>query len=331
MTRRVLWGVLFGVVVYAGIVLWSDAGALLDALSSLSWWAFPAALGCSLVNYALRFLKWQIYLRVLEVKIATFPSLLINLSAYSMGVTPGKVGEVLKSFLLKRVTGTSVTKSAPIVLAERVTDLLGCLVLIGAGGLVSHPEFAWVFWTTLGLCAALVAFLASERLSGLGLSVAGKLPLLNRVVERVETLLVSSRRLLAPKQLVAPTILSTLGWGAECIGFWILANGILPNGELSLSFATFAYATGSVVGALAIFLPGGLGATEYAMGTLFRREAQAVAEVSLETARALSVGATLLVRLATLWFGVVVGLFALAWFQKVYGAVEFETLDADER
>ena len=69
MTRRVLWGVLFGVVVYAGIVLWSDAGALLDALSSLSWWAFPAALGCSLVNYALRFLKWQIYLRVLEVKI----------------------------------------------------------------------------------------------------------------------------------------------------------------------------------------------------------------------------------------------------------------------
>lgn len=330
MARKLLWGVLFGVAVYAAIVLWTDSDALWRALRRLPWWAFPAALLCSCANYALRFWKWERYLALLSIRVDRATSLGIYLSGYSMGITPGKIGELLKSWMLRRVTGTRIHTSAPIVLAERVTDLLGCLVLIGAGGLVSHPEFAWVFWITLALCLGLVALLGSRRATHAVLALAAKLPRAESLAHRVEGALESSRVLLAPRALLAPTLLSTFGWGFECLGFWIIAQGLLPSGDLSLSFALFAYATGAVVGALALFLPGGLGATEWALGTLFRREAQVVAGLTLEAARPLAVGATLLARLATLWFGVLVGLAALFWFQRRYGAVEFEDVRDDE-
>lgn len=322
MTRKILFGVLFGIAVYVGIVLWTDSGALLEALGRLPLWAFPAALACSLVNYALRFLKWEHYLRLLDIRVARRTSLSIYLSGYAMGVTPGKVGELLKSWMLRRVTGTRIHTSAPIILAERVTDLLGCLILIGAGGLVSHPELAWVFWVTLVLCATLVVFAGSRRAARLVLRLAGRLPRGASIARRVDGALLSSRALLAPRRLLLPTAISAAGWSAECFGFWILGQSLLPEGDLSISFALFAYATGSVVGALALFLPGGLGATEWALGSLFRREAQAVANLTLEAARPLAVGATLLTRLATLWFGVLVGLVAFFWFQRRYGHIE---------
>ena len=50
-----------------------------------------------------------------------------------MTVTPGKVGEWLKSYLLKEVHGTPVTRSAPILLAERLTDSLALLIICGFG------------------------------------------------------------------------------------------------------------------------------------------------------------------------------------------------------
>src|SRR5438309_188150 len=51
----------------------------------------------------------------------------------AMAMTPGKVGEVLKSYLLKQVRGTPIATSAPIVVAERLTDGIAMLFLSAAG------------------------------------------------------------------------------------------------------------------------------------------------------------------------------------------------------
>ena len=56
------------------------------------------------------------------------------MSGLIMSVTPGKVGELLKSYLVKEVTGDPVSKTAPIIFAERITDFLSLLLIaiIGA-------------------------------------------------------------------------------------------------------------------------------------------------------------------------------------------------------
>lgn len=53
-----------------------------------------------------------------------------------MSVTPGKIGEVFKSYLLKEQIGTPISKSAPIVFAERITDFLSLVLLSLTGALM---------------------------------------------------------------------------------------------------------------------------------------------------------------------------------------------------
>ena len=94
----------------------------------------PLILLVTLGNYLLRFVKWQYYLRQIGVVgLKRWDSFLIYFSGLGMTVTPGKVGEWLKSYLLKEVHGTPVTKSAPILIAERLTDSVALLIIAGAG------------------------------------------------------------------------------------------------------------------------------------------------------------------------------------------------------
>lgn len=320
-------GVLFGVLFYVALIVWADIGEVTNTLSTLPWWIIPAVLGLSLLNYSIRFLKWQRYLALLEIRVDVWTSYLIFLSGMSMSVTPGKMGEVLKSWLLRQVKGTPIHESAPIVLAERFTDLLGYLMLVAIGGLATEPEYKWAFVAVFAGCAVLIALAGSPRCSRIAYRVLSNTPYLWRLAPKVEGSFASMRVLLQPKELLLPTILSFFGWGLECVGFWYIASA-LTEGGLPFLFCVFVYSSAAVLGAVAIVVPGGLGVTEGYLGRELRAEFQKVIQVPGMTsdaahalARSKAAGAVILVRLCTLWFAVIVGLLATALFSKRYGDV----------
>lgn len=321
MGRRLLLGVLCGVLLYAAILFWVDAGELARALRSMELWTIPVALALTFLNYLLRFAKWERYRALLGIQLDRRTSFTIYLAGFSMGVTPGKMGEVVKSVMLKQATGTPIHVSAPIVIAERVTDLIGCLLLVGIGGLASHPELAWLFGLALIAVAFLVMLAGSHASPRIADRVLRRTPYLWRLRERVERSFESARVLLSPREILFPTLISVASWCCECLGFWLLANAFLEE-RVSLLFAVFAYASSAVIGALALFAPGGLGVTEWSLGALLRREVQTVAGLSIDAARTVAAGAVIITRLCTLWFAVAIGLVAYAAFQRRFGKLE---------
>ncbi len=331
--RRLLVGVLFGVLVYAGIAVWSDASAIAEAFKRLPLWILPAACALSFANYAIRFLKWQRYCRLLDIRLEIGTSFLIYLSGMTLSVTPGKMGEVFKSWLVKQVTGVRIHHSAPIVVAERFTDLLGYLILVAIGGLSTAPDYAWVFWALLATCALALGIVGSTRCTRLLVRLVARLPVVGRLAPRVEGAFASTRILLAPRELVLPTLVSVIGWGCECTGFWIIANAVVPD-SVPWLYAVFAFAFSAVAGAVAIIAPGGLVITEGLLGSLLRPRYQPVLERTLslagdaarEAARAQAAAAVILARLCTLWFAVAVGFAATALFTRRHGSVQ-ETAD----
>src|SRR5215471_1891391 len=84
------------------VTLYADAPRLVAVLVHFRWEYLPLILGLTLFNYSWRFVKWQYYLKRLRVSIHWANSLLIFVSGLSMAITPAKVGELLKSYLLKR-------------------------------------------------------------------------------------------------------------------------------------------------------------------------------------------------------------------------------------
>ena len=305
--KKILLSVSFGAVVFLAFSFYADFNNLLEAFSRFNWVWFPLVLLLSFGNYIIRFFKWQFYLGILNIQLKPGTSFMIFISSFVMSVTPGKMGEVLKSFLLKEETGTPVSVSAPIILAERITDFLSIVLLCIAGAIVFNYGQSIIILTGAAFIV-LVLILSSKTVSFKIISYFSRIKFIGRHSEKIYASYNSIFELIKVKPLIFGLVLSCIAWFFECLGFFIVINvftgiGGLDTGILS---ATFIYAFSTLVGAIAM-LPGGLGATEATLTGLL---------MLLKIPRNISVASTMIIRVATLWFAVFLGLIAVQIYQR---------------
>ncbi len=318
--RKTIWGLIFGIIIYAGFAIWTDASAVGSALFGFSFKIVAMCLSLTVVNYAIRFLRWHSYLGLLKFKISWKRSLLVFLSGLVMSITPGKVGEVLKSVLLNESDDLPIAQTAPIVLAERLTDLLGLVVIAGVG--ISVFDYGqWVFYGTIIFVLGFVVLIGQPRLVSPFLKALTKNRLLSKFAGRFEEAYDSIRILLSARALMGATLASSISWGMEAFSFYLIVDAL--GGQLPLQSAFFIFAMSTLIGGVS-FLPGGLGATEGSMIT-------ALTVFGAFTVRAPAVAATYAIRFSTLWFGVFCGVFALFFFKRMVVNIEKSSHQAPEQ
>ena len=308
--RKLRIGIVFSLVlafiVMTAIALYADAPRMVVALARFRWGFLPLILGLTLFNYCGRFVKWQYYLGRLEVKISWAKSLLIFISGLSMAITPGKVGELLKSHLLKRSTGAAISRTSPVIVAERLTDGMAMLGL-AATGLVLY-RFGWeLLLILLILGVAGILLVQNRRLSLALLGFAEQLPLMSRIASLIRTFYESAYTLLQWRPLLLAILIGLVSWTGECgaLYFVFTGLGVAPSFDLFIK-VTFIMAVSSLIGS-ASGLPGGLGTADGSMLGLTR--------LLISTSATLGGAATLLIRLCTLWFGLGLGVLALLLFR----------------
>ncbi|MEN9580558.1 MAG: hypothetical protein RJA70_3567 [Pseudomonadota bacterium] len=301
--RKILWAMLFGVGLYGGFVVFAGYQQIAASLTDFRWWTLGAALALSSFNYLLRFLKWQYYLRLLRIDgVRPLDSLLIFLSGFVLTVTPGKLGEVFKSAVLAQTHGVPPERSAPIVIAERLTDVIAIVALILLGSLTLPGGLVWALFGAAAVGTGLVAIFWETPT--LWLFTRLERGLLAPMVLRLREAYRRLQALASPSALLWPSALSLVGWASEGFALYLLLLGF--HAEVPILHAVFFYATATLAGAL-IPVPGGLGVTE----TLIQQQLTRVATVT----HAAATSSMLLIRLATLWWAVLVGFIALFWLR----------------
>jgi uncharacterized protein (TIRG00374 family) len=303
---RVTLGVAAGVAIYVGFSIWADARSVGRALAGFTWSIALAALLLAFLNYLVRFGRWHYYLKVLGLSVPLGHSFLVFLAGFSLTVTPGKLGEVVKALLLRESHGIAAARTAPIVVAERLTDLMGLILLacVGIFTFKADPRFLIV---GAGLIAFGLVVISVEPIAAFFLRLCANTPGLRRIAPKLEEAYRTTAALLRPAPLVLGVALSTVSWFFECAAFWAVVHGF-AGASVNLQAATFIYASMTVAGALS-FLPGGLGVTEAGMLAM-------LAELATGCGRAVAAAATFVTRLCTLWFAVVIGIAALLIFAK---------------
>jgi uncharacterized protein (TIRG00374 family) len=291
--------ILLSAIGYLAVSLWGGWREVVGAVAQVGILGFGIALGLSLVNYGLRFLRWQYYLDLLGHQVPWRASLRIYISGFALTTTPGKAGEMVRSVFLRR-HGVGYAESVAAFFAERTADLIA-VVLIAAIGVWSHHVVRPWLLGVGGFMLLVLLVLQNKRWLRL-LRVWGR----SLAHRRLRRLLLSSldmvlhyRRLFTIDALSVAMLLGLFAWVAEAYAFYLVA--VWMGGDLSLSEAFFIYAFAMLVGALT-FLPGGLGSAEVVMVGLLLVNGMS------EPA---AVACTLLVRVATLWFAVVLGLMSL--------------------
>ena len=296
-----------GVAVLASFSIYADLSEIGDRLRGFGWWSFVAALGLALVNYVLRLVRWSLYLAHTGLAVPLRIRVLTFLAGFALSITPGKLGELIKSYLLRESCGIPVTRSAPIVIAERVTDLLALLIL-GLAGVAFYGVARSMVVAGAAVIAVGFVVLAWPRLAHVVIALVCRPRPLQRFAPRLLGMYDGLATLLRPRPLSWATALALIAWLAECVGFSLIISGF-PGAAVPLGLATLIYAATTIAGALS-FLPGGLLVTEASMTLL-------LIESSGGMDQATAVAATILTRLATLWFAVAIGVIALAVLRRI--------------
>jgi uncharacterized protein (TIRG00374 family) len=301
-TRGIFVVVLLAIAVLALVVAWGDAPAVLGALARFPPWLILPVVLLTVWNYTLRWLRWNYYLRVLGVHgVSGLSSALVFLSGLAMVLTPGKSGELTKSYWLRQIAGPTrapVARTASIVFAERLVDGIAML-LLATSGLISFQFGVTALLAVAALAVAAVAAIQARPLVHAVLRFLERRPRAMRAAELLETAYDSARELLTWPRLALAVGVGALSWGGECLALYVILLGLGAAPSLDLvNQATFALAAGSLVGSASL-MPGGIGAAE---GTV-----AAVLDLVARQPRDVAAAATLLIRVCTLWFGVALG------------------------
>ncbi len=295
------WTVLAFILFALGIAALGFVGGADDFLAEASKVQFGTVLGMlglSLLNYALRAWRWHLLCRSGKVGVGFLTNAIYFIAGFAFTVTPAKVGEAIRLWLLRHGHRAAYEQTAGVLVADRLHDATAILILCVVSGWLTTQSQApaaiaavfVVIGTILLMRPAIVVALIE-----LGYRIVGRRP---RIFVRLRRTGRRLENLGSPSLYLKCAVLSLAGWCAEAVALvWILSDLGADVGALA---AVFAFSLGMLVGA-ASMVPGGLGGTEIGM-----TGALVLAGASLEAA----VTATVVLRATTLWFSVVLG-FAL--------------------
>lgn len=295
-----LWIISLAILSYLTYTIWVGFDETLQAIVRLGTIGIWIILSLSLINYALRFLRWQWYLTAVEYsQLSLWQSFRYYVTGFAFTMTPGKAGEMIRSVFLKR-HGVTYPQSLSMFFVERLSDLLASLML---STLILWHFKSYQQWLLIPIGFVITVLIVIRHPTWL---IRLQQLLITKVSTRVANgsrniieLILHSHTLLEYRFFYGSLLLSLLAWTAEGIGFYYILHTI--GIDCSLSLAVGIYTMSLIIGALS-FLPGGLGGTEAAMLILLTH---------LGATHQDALAATLICRLATLWFAVALGALAM--------------------
>lgn len=277
----------------------------------------PLILVLIFLNYLFRFIKWKFYLDQINIRIPIKDSIYIFMSAFPMTITPGKVGEFLKSYLIKVKYNYPISMSSPVVVIERMTDAIGMLILAGIGALAFNFGAGLLIFILVMIGLGIV-IIQSKRLCYGVISILAMISFLRKHIPFITNFYESTCGLLRIRVLLPATILGVIAWIFEGLIIYIIAMGV--GADISILYSIFILAFSSIVGVISL-LPGGIIASEGSILALLIKGGIQRGEASF---------ITLLIRIATLWVGVALGSYILLKIEKTLISGGYKDFYTDE-
>ena len=315
--KPIILSLIVAIGLYFGAMFLGDfkeTGAAIAELGMVGW---AVVLGLSLLNYGLRYGRWEWYLSKLSgTSLPHKRHLPYYISGFALSTTPGKAGETVRALYLKQ-HGIAYSHTLSTFFVERFQDLLTIVLMASAAAFLFDgygPLVAITACVVFSSLPLLHSPLILSKLERAGQSLPAR-P--GKLLGHLVALLNSSAVLLKNRELLGGIVIGITAWVAEGVGFWFLLERLGQNVDLVAAISIYGVAV--LVGAIS-FLPGGLGSTEAVMGLLL---------IASGVPEPIAIAATLICRIATLWFAVFLGLI-VAGVLALKGIVPVSAKEATE-
>jgi len=295
---RAILAVIASVALYVIFVIFSDISLLVEKFQNFNFLFLIPAFTLVLLSYFVRGFRWDFFLKSLDIEIPLKKSLSLFFAGLGLSITPGKVGEVIKSHFLKKDHDQSYAKTAPIIFVERYYDLVGLLIISIIGIWFIDIDRTMVYVTLAIIVSALVISQQKKIVKKI-LKKFESISFLSKFAGKLQETFETIHVLLKPRLYAKSIGFSVTGWILESLAVFIIFMGF--EIDLSLPTVILIFAISSIIGGISM-IPGGIGLTEGGMVGLLLLE-------GIDYTSAISV--VILVRIVTLWFSVAIGLIVL--------------------
>ena len=300
---------------YTAFIAASDVSTIYDKISDFKIEFIPIILLLVTSGWFVLFLRWQLLLRNAGIFIPTKDSFLVFTSGFALTIIPGKVGELVKSQLLKTKFGIARSKTVPIVLLEQFYTAVGIVALSFFGIWYFELGVYVLGFFTIALVFAFI-LLTSRKAFNKIVSLFEKRKFTSKFVEPLSSSYDSIRKGMRGPIMVYAIGLSMLFWLIESISVYFVLSSF---GVIEIEFLKVipTYTTSIMLGILS-FLPMGIGVVEGSLAGFFSLQGIDVA---------LSLTIVIIIRLFTRWYGVSFGFISL----KLSGGLTDNQNSADSK
>ena len=285
--------------IYAIFLFISDYNIISEKISNFKINYLPLILFLVSASWVPIIVKWHFLLKNCEIDIPLRKSIAVFFAGVAFEITPGQIGSLIKSQILKTISNIPRTKTVPIIVVEKVYDLIGAILASIIGIIILGMDFYLIIIAILAL-AVIFFFMFYRPASEIFFKRITKTKFFSKYVDNMSefhTIIQKSTN------VKAATVCILLG-----VTYWFIISSaayytLIAFDVNVLDYLTVLaiYTTSILLGAIS-FVPAGIGITEGSIAGLFTLNG-----IDISTALILSV----MIRVLTLWFSVSVGFIAL--------------------
>ena len=301
-------------VTLAFYLFFSEFGQYGNLLFLIKKLFFQISFGLVLISigYVIRYLRWRLIINGFGFYPLIKTECKLWLASYSFTATPGKLGELIRCFFLRKIFNIPMKYSFFSIIFERIFDLIAVMIfavcfftikyqyLIFSSKEILIIGFIFFIVLTSLLCLQLIDY---RKL--LAYFIQKEFKFLGKVFKFDDVIKLSNlKTLFKLNMLVKITFLSLFSWGLEGLSFFLLLKNL--NFDISLLTATFIHTSSGFLGALTMLL-----------GGLVFTEAITVSILKLQTIPPdYAIPITSIIRLMTLWYITFLGTISLFIIRK---------------
>ena len=297
--KSLLIGILGIIAIYAVILIAFDVNIISEKINDFDFQYLPIIIPLIPLTWGVLFLRWNLLLKNSDIDVPLKDNFMIFISGFALGVTPGKVGELIKSQLLKNKFNISRSKTAPLVIVERFYDFFA-IAIISLFGILVFEYSIYIFGVLVIGISIFLTVTSSEKIFLKFLNKIEKIKFLksfsNELPKSFNVIQKSTRGKIFPLSIILSVI------------FWFLDSMIAYLTLLSFGidiidyFVLMSIYTSSIILGVISFLPLGIGVVE---GSLVGFLSINGIEFHLATA------VVVFIRFFTRWIGVMAGFIGL--------------------
>ena len=293
--------------IYAIFLFVSDYNIISEKISNFKINYLPLILLLVSSSWIPLFIKWHFLLKNCEIDIPLKKSIAVFFSGVAFEITPGQIGALIKSQILKTSYNIPRTKTVPIVIVEKVYDLIGAILASVIGIIILGMEI-YLIAIAISVLAFIFFFMYYKPASELFFNRITKLKFFSKHIENISGFYEIVQK---STNVRAATICILLA-----LAYWFMVSAAAYYTLISFDVNILdylkvlaIYSTSTLLGAIS-FIPAGIGITEGSIAGLFTLNG-----IDVSTALILAV----MIRIFTLWYSVSVGFIAL----KFTGGLSF--------